>query len=353
MPLELVRQDITCMQVDAIINAANNRLAQGGGVCGAIFAAAGAERLTQACQAIGHCETGQAVVTPGFELPAKYIIHTVGPVWQGGKHGEEELLRSCYLQSLHLARKKRCQSVAFPLISSGIYGYPKGEALAVAMGAIRSFLTQEADLSVFLVIFDRSALKLSEGLLGRVQSYIDDHYVDTHQYLRRSAEPLFRGGKGQEPNGLESPQAFDACLAPNLAASKSAAAQREEQRPRRSLRDLLFHMEDSFSLMLLRLVDEKGMTDVQVYKRANLDRKLFSKLRKKDYTPSRQTAMALAIALRLNLDETKDLLARAGYTLSPCSKFDIIIEYFITEGIYDIDQINQVLFSFDQKLLGG
>lgn len=353
MPLELVRQDITRMQVDAIVNAANNRLAQGGGVCGAIFAAAGAEQLTRACQAIGHCETGQAVMTPGFALPAKYIIHTVGPIWQGGKKGEEELLRSCYLQSLRLAWDKGCKSVAFPLIASGIYGYPKGEALAVAVSAIRSFLTQEADLSVSLVIFDRRALTLSEGLLGRVQSYIDDHYVDTHQYLRRSAEPFFRESEVQKHSDLGASCSIDACSPPNLSAPKPAAAQREARRPKRSLRDLLFHMEDSFSQMLLRLIDEKGMTDVQVYKRANLDRKLFSKLRKEGYTPSRQTALALAIALRLNLDETKDLLARAGYTLSPCSKFDIIIEYFITEGIYDIDQINQVLFSFDQKLLGG
>ena len=362
MPLELVRQDITRMQVDAIVNAANNRLAQGGGVCGAIFAAAGAQQLTRACQAIGHCETGQAVITPGFALPAKYIIHTVGPIWQGGKHGEEELLRSCYLQSLRLAQKKRCQSVAFPLISSGIYGYPKGEALAVAVGAIRSFLTQEADLSVSLVIFDRSALKLSEELLGRVQSYIDDHYVDTHQFSRRLSQipsveqdedvASIQGSFSSADVGLKPAQASPFPTAPSASLPK-AGFPKAERRPKRSLRDLLFHMEESFSQMLLRLVDEKGMTDVQVYKRANLDRKLFSKLRKKDYTPSRQTAMALAIALRLNLDETKDLLARAGYTLSPCSKFDIIIEYFITEGIYDIDQINQVLFSFDQKLLGG
>ena len=363
MPFEIVRNDITHMQVDAIVNAANVRLAPGGGVCGAIFAAAGREKLERACRSIGHCGVGQAVITSGFDLPAKYIIHTVGPVWQGGSQGEAELLRCCYLQSLRLAVRKRCRSVAFPLISSGIYGYPKGEALQIAVSAIRTFLTDEADLAVSLVIFDREALELSEGLLGRVQSYIDDWYVGEHTFSRRTQTAVLeREQQEQTSMFLEMPQmqsedtaSFDSadtmqdvCLlrTPTIPETAPTSA-------KRSLSDLLFHMEDSFSRMLLRLIDEKGMTDVQVYKRANLDRKLFSKLRKEGYNPSRQTAIALAIALRLNLDETKDLLSRAGYTLSRCSKFDVIIEYFITEGIYDIDEINQVLFAFDQKLLGA
>lgn len=347
MPFTLIRQDITRMEVDAIVNAANNRLAQGGGVCGAIFAAAGAENLTRACRAIGRCETGQAVITPGFALPARYVIHTVGPVWQGGERGEAAQLRSCYLQSLRLAARQGCHSVAFPLISSGIYGYPKGEALAIAASAIRSYLNEEGDLDVYLALFDRGAFRLSEGLLGEVQSYIDDHYVDEHRFARSfgqdRGEPL--------PPSAPRPAAVPMAAPPGQSSAPASAV--APTRKKRSLRDLLFHLDESFSRMLLRLIDEKGMTDVQVYKRANLDRKLFSKLRKEGYNPSRQTAIALAVALKLNLDETRDLLSRAGYSLSRCSKFDVIIEYFITEGIYDIDEINQVLFAFDQKLLGG
>lgn len=363
MPFEIVRNDITRMQVDAIVNAANSRLAPGGGVCGGIFAAAGREKLERACRSIGRCGVGQAVITPSFDLPSKYIIHTVGPIWRGGGQGEAELLRSCYFQSLRLAEQNRCRSVAFPLISSGSYGYPKGEALQIAVSAIRAFLTDEADLAVSLVLFDRNTLELSEGLLGRVQSYIDDWYVGEHTFSRRTQTAALEREQ-QEPTSmfLEMPpiqsadtsvyepsdDSQDICLlrTPEIPEAPTAA-------PKRSLSDLLFRMEDSFSKMLLRLIDEKGMTDVQVYKRANLDRKLFSKLRKESYNPSRQTAIALAIALRLNLDETRDLLSRAGYTLSRCSKFDVIIEYFITEGIYDIDEINQVLFAFDQKLLGA
>ncbi len=159
MPIQIVQDDITTMRTDAIVNAANSRLAQGGGVCGAIFAAAGAQELTQACRAIGHCDTGDAVITPGFRLPARYIIHAVGPIWQGGTNGEEALLRSCYLNSLALAERHGLRSIAFPLISSGIYGYPKAAALSVAVSAISSFLP-EHDMTVCLVIFDRPTYAL-------------------------------------------------------------------------------------------------------------------------------------------------------------------------------------------------
>lgn len=335
MPFTIVRNDITKMPVDAIVNAANSSLAPGGGVCGAIFAAAGYDRLNKACKSIGHCDVGQAVLTDGFNLPAKRIIHTVGPIWQGGKQNEEALLRSCYLNSLYLAEKQGCQSVAFPLISSGIYGYPKAEALHIAVSAIREFLL-EYDMQVYLVIFDKGAFGLSSRLYPNIQSYIDDHYVDIHRFdRRRNTESIFHTRQLAEQEAMAVPM----------------AAQAEPKK--RSLTDLLGHLDESFSRMLLQLIDEKGMTDVEVYKRANMDRKLFSKIRKDSYSPSKQTAIALAIALRLNLDETKDLLGKAGYSLSHSSKFDVIIEYFIEEGIYDIFEINEALFAFDQKLLGA
>ena len=333
MPFSLVRNDIVNMRVDAIVNAANSSLAPGGGVCGAIFAAAGRTALDKACRAIGHCDVGSAVITPGFDLPARYVIHTVGPIWQGGSRGEADLLHSCYTRALHLARENGCESIAFPLISSGIFGYPKPQALRVAINAIEEFLLKY-EMQVYLVIFDRAALLISERLYENIQRYIDDRYVELRAFPRQAAEAL--------PHARQRAEQADLPLAAPCATPG-----------KRSLDDLLGHLDESFSRMLLRLIDEKGMTDVEVYKRANLDRKLFSKIRKEGYNPSRQTALALAIALRLNLDETKDLLGRAGYALSHSNKFDIIIEYFIEEGVYDIFAINEALFAFEQRLLGA
>ena len=333
MPFSLVRNDIVNMRVDAIVNAANSSLAPGGGVCGAIFAAAGRTALDKACRAIGHCDVGSAVITPGFDLPARYVIHAVGPIWQGGSRGEADLLHSCYTRALHLARENGCESIAFPLISSGIFGYPKPQALRVAINAIEEFLLKY-EMQVYLVIFDRAALLISERLYENIQRYIDDRYVELRAFPRQAAEAL--------PHARQRAEQADLPLAAPCATPG-----------KRSLDDLLGHLDESFSRMLLRLIDEKGMTDVEVYKRANLDRKLFSKIRKEGYNPSRQTALALAIALRLNLDETKDLLGRAGYALSHSNKFDIIIEYFIEEGVYDIFEINEALFAFEHRLLGA
>ncbi|HOQ10523.1 MAG TPA: macro domain-containing protein [Syntrophomonadaceae bacterium] len=325
MPLHLVRNDITKMKVDAIVNAANSALQRGGGVCGAIFAAAGARELQEACNKIGGCKVGEAVITPGFRLPAKYIIHTVGPVWQGGKANEPQLLRNCYINSLTLALEHKCESIAFPLISSGIYGYPKDQALHVAVSAISEFLfTHEAN--VYLVLFDKNAVTLSEKLFSAITKYIDDNYAEEHllRERRRGIELL------------------------------DTSYHHIQESPRRSLEHILDQLDESFSEMLLRLIDEKGLTDVETYKRANIDRKLFSKIRSnKDYHPSKVTALALAIALKLNLDETLDLLSKAGYTLSPSSKFDVIIQYFIEEGNYNIFEINEALFYFDQPTLGS
>lgn len=340
MPFTIVRNDITTMAVDAIVNAANSSLAPGGGVCGAIFAAAGRDRLERECRAIGHCAVGDAVLTGGYSLPARYVIHAVGPIWQGGSRNEAELLRSCYRSALKLAEKKRLKSIAFPLISSGIYGYPKEEALQIAVSAIREHLAH-SELEVTLVLYDRTACVVSEQLMGRVRAYIDDHYADLHRYSRcLNEEAVYYRQEVEQCSRAPSAPMPMPCTAP-------------APKQKRSLRDLLGNLEESFSKMLLRLIDEKGMTDVEVYKRANLDRKLFSKIRKDGYNPSKQTAIALAIALRLNLDETKDLLGKAGYALSHSSKFDVIIEYFITEEIYDIYAVNEVLFAFEQKLLGA
>jgi len=375
MPFAILRNDIVKMRVDAVVNAANSALAPGGGVCGAIFAAAGYAELDRACSAIGHCSVGSAVITSGFHLPAKYIIHAVGPIWQGGGNHEAALLSSCYTSSLQLAEETGCRSIAFPLISSGIYGYPKEEALRIAVEAISAFL-QEHEMQVYLVVFDRLAVVLSEARFSGVQSYIDDHYVDARTFQRREAENQYHARQLEEQEKgetLGAPGAFWEKAAQKPAAARPETKARRPLGPahrddspasvpapsqfsppssKRSLKDLVGCLEESFSAMLLRLIDEKGMTDVEVYKRANMDRKLFSKLRKEGHNPSKPTAIALAVALRLNLDETRDLLGRAGYTLSHSSKFDVIIEYFISEGVYDIYEINEALFAFDQRLLG-
>lgn len=392
MPLTLIRTDIVRVHTDAIVNAANSALAPGGGVCGAIFAAAGYAELERACRAIGHCDVGGAVITPGYRLPARYVIHAVGPIWRGGGYGEEALLRSAYRSALTLAVEQGCQSVAVPLISAGIYGYPKQEAFRVAVGTIQDFLL-EHELEVSLILFERGSVVVGEQRYKRIQSYIDDHYVEEHSFARRSGEAPYQQRQLEEQRGAQAampcPAAPErrekepffglfsrrrpdraeksASCEPELgsgaqdgrAFEDSAEPVREERTAlygsasRRSLEERVHHLDESFSELLLRLIDKKGMTDVEVYKRANLDRKLFSKLRRSSYRPGKQTAIALAIALRLNLDETADLLGRAGYALSPSSRGDVIVRYFIEEGIYDIFAVNEALFSFGEKLLGA
>jgi O-acetyl-ADP-ribose deacetylase len=333
MPLEIVRHDITKMKVDAIVNAANLGLKMGGGVCGAIFKAAGAKELQAACDEIGGCPIGHAVLTDAFKLPAKFVIHTPGPIWQGGTNQEAEQLKASYENSLKLAEKHQCESIAFPLISTGIYGYPKEEALQIAVSTIGSFLLNN-DMLVYLVVFDKKSFGISKKLFTSIHQYIDEHYVD-------EALISFQRNRVGEYYQIDSMQDLD-------------FNEKAEHHPKqRSLIDLVNQLEESFSERLFRFIDEKGMTDAQTYHRANIDRRLFSKIRKGDHTPKKKTVLAFAVALRLNLDETLDLLATAGYTLSHSSKFDVIVEYFIEEGNYNIHEMNEALFAFDQPLLGA
>ena len=334
MPLQIVRNDITKMEVDAIVNAANSSLLGGGGVDGCIHRAAGPELLAE-CKTLGGCETGSAKITKGYRLPCKYVIHAVGPRWRDGKHGEREKLISCYRTSLALAKEHGCETVAFPLISSGIHGYPKDQALKVAIDTISDFLL-ENDMTVYIVIFDRKAYQIGEKLFSDIAAYIDDNYVDEHTDSR-SEQSRRMQMLSDEPEE----ETFGAPLAPMAASAKT-------------LDDALSQIDESFSEMLLRKIDEKGMTDAQCYKKANIDRKLFSKIRSdRLYKPSKPTALAFAIALELPLDETKELLMKAGFALSHSNKFDIIIEYFIEHGNYNIFEINEALFAFDQSLLGA
>lgn len=334
MPLEIVRNDITKMTVDAIVNAANESLLGGGGVDGAIHYAAGPKLLDE-CKTLGGCKTGKAKITGGYNLPAKYVIHTVGPIYEDGKHGEKALLESCYRESLALAKAHNCETVAFPLISSGVYGYPKDQALKVATQVISDFLL-ENEMKVYIVIFDKAAYKISEKLFSDIAEYIDETCVDRSTDYRR--ESMRMNAPMQASVGL-----FEA----DLCECKALSAEDD-------LDAKLKQIDESFSQMLLRKIDEKGMTDAQVYKKANIDRKLFSKIRSDvHYKPSKPTAIAFAISLELTLDETEDMLKKAGFALSRSNKFDIIIEYFIGKGNYNIFEINEALFAFDQSLLGA
>ena len=315
MPFQIVRNDITQMSVDVIVNATNSSLLQGGGVCGAIFNTAGAAILQAACDKLGHCKPGQAVITSGYALPAKFIIHTVGPVWHGGTHDEAKILENCYLNSLELAKSKGFSSIAFPLISSGIFGYPKDEALSIAISTIGRFLLKN-DMNVTLVVYDKNAFVLSERLFSSIEKYIDDNYVIDHSDSRSNH-------RGNIDFSLDSELISTDSLYENSRLSSSSI------KSKRKIEEVILHLDDSFSEHLFRLIDEKGLKDTEVYRKANLDRRLFSKIRSDiDYRPSKSTALALAISLELNLDETLDLLRKAGYTLSHSNKSDLIIEFF-------------------------
>jgi O-acetyl-ADP-ribose deacetylase (regulator of RNase III) len=328
MPLHIVSQDITGMNTDAIVNAANERLQNGGGVCGAIFEKAGLTELQEACDKIGHCPTGSAVITPGFKLKAKYVIHAVGPVWRGGTHHEEQQLKGCYLASLKLADENHLESIAFPLISSGIYGYPKDKAIEAAVEAIQEFLADH-EMDVSLVILDRTIIPLESVLRSRLHRYVGDNY-------RAEAEQLNELRKYREENTAPKAGVYYSRPAPG---------------PGQDLAHALQHARgETFSHMLLRLIDERGLKDAEVYRRANMDRKLFSKIRSnEDYHPKKRTILALAVALRLEEEETEELLKSAGFALSSADKTDVIVSFFIHSRIYDIITINEALFTYEQE----
>ena len=340
MPFSIVRNDISLMSTDVIVNAANERLLAGGGVCGAIFKAAGPAKLAAACEAVAPCPTGRAASTPAFGLDARWIVHAVGPRWVDGAHGEEALLRGAYASALAESARLGARSVSLPLISAGIFGYPPAAALAVACDEVRRFLASDAatvrgtEMSIYLVVFDRAAFAASLNRFNEVAAYIDDEFVDARPARDAGSDLLASAPLPQMP------VCRSAAASPHVDKDEVAA--------------LLRGLDASFSQALLALIDARGLTDAEVYRRANISRQLFSKIRRdNDYRPTKQTAVALAVALQLGLDETEDLLARAGLAPSPSAKFDVIVTYFIERGCYDIYELNAMLFAFDQPLLGS
>ena len=392
MPFQIVRNDLTAVRADAIVNTASPLPGFGRGTDTAVYEAAGMEELLKEREKIGTLNPGEAAVTPAFRLKAKYLIHTVGPRWEGGENGEEAVLSSCYRKSLALAENLGCESIAFPLISSGNYGFPKERALAVASEAISGWL-EHSEMMITLVVFDRDAFLLSKALRDDVAQYIDDHDAE-RKHRREYGAALAQEMCAPEATGPEA-WAQDTCASEAqvpealLSGAMPAEAQLPEMMPeescseeagpvhhtlslfspkkaprrekakagsppanRPSLEDLVKQRGESFQERLLRLIDKRGLTDAEVYRRANLDRKLFSKIRcAPGYKPSKRTVLSLAIGLQLNLEETRDLLMRAEFAFSPASLTDTILIYCIEHRIYNMFQVNSILFDFGQKSL--
>lgn len=362
MPFEIVRNDLTNMQVDAIVNAANPRPVIGYGVDSGVHKKAG-KRLLEARKQIGDIAFGDVAITPAFDLDAKYVIHAVSPIWQDGKNNEITLLENCYAKSLQLALENKCESIAFPLLSAGNHGFPKDVALQTAINVFSRFLMKH-EMQIYLVVFSHKAVALSEKLFHSVKSYIDDTYiqeVSMEEYgvadkcdvrdieLLQLREAMNRRRRAELEYNTQILEAI--CEDASVYEIKEMAP--APSAPRK-LEDLMKEIDETFSEGLIRLIDQKGLKDPEVYKKANIDRKLFSKIKNnKDYKPSKTTCVAFAIALELNLDETRDLIGKAGYALTHSSKFDIIIEYFILQNNYNTFEINEVLFAFEQPLIGA
>ena len=341
MPFLMIRNDITKVAADAIVNPANRNLLQGSGTSRAIYQAAGEQELIAACEAIGRCDLGRAVCTPAFGLPAKYIFHAVCPAWHGGFFGEAKQLAGAYHSALELAAEYHCESVAFPLLSSGNYGYPKEQAFRIAVDTITQYV-MEHDLTVYLVLYDRHSLAVSRKLSASVEEYIDDHYVaqndESYEFDRWRRESAERRRRLEEE------------AAPMLEAAAPPAAPMAA----RSLEHLMDNLGESFTTRLLRLIDERGLKDSTVYKQSNISRQHFSKIQcNRDYNPKKKTVLAFAVGLHLSEDETIDLLQSAGYAFSDGSKRDWIVRYCLEHKIYNINQVNTLLFEYDQEQLGA
>lgn len=363
MPYQIVRNDITQMRVDAIVNPTDPVFSGSGGTDAQIHRVAGT-KLRRACDRLPRLEQGQAAVTKGYLLPCRYVIHTVGPVWHDGTQGEKETLYACYHNALEAAARHRCETVAFPLIASGTFGYPKDRVLRIALEAIGDYLMTH-DMTVYIVVYDKESYDVSKKLQADVQSYIDEHYIDFSPTFAKynassQSEPLFSDAlplwdredykttalfweeqEILEEKRIEPPFPAEAAQAP-----KAAKKQNFDK--------LLSKLDEGFSGTLLRLIDERGMTDVQCYKRANIDKKLFSKIRSNPrYQPSKPTVIAFAVALELSLSDTKMLLEKAGLALTHSSRFDVIVEYFLETQQYDLMEINEVLYKYDLPCLGN
>mgnify|MGYP003275650922 CR=1 FL=1 len=359
MPFQIVRNDITHMNVDAIVNAANPRPIIGYGVDHGIHQKAGKE-LLKARKVIGDIPFGNAEITPAFDLNAKYVIHAVSPIWKDGTQNEVTLLSNCYTRSLQLALENNCESIAFPLLSAGNHGFPKDIALQTAVNAISQFLMQH-DMDIYLVVFSRNAFALSEKLFHSIQSFIDDNYThekfleeygvrDKNDVREKELEELRFSMHQRRLYSMAYEDISDCSVDELLPCSPLSSATIDSKG--RTLEDLIDEMDETFSEALIRMIDQKGFADPDIYKRANISKQHFNKIKNnKDYKPNKNTAIALAVSLKLNLDETKDFIGKAGYALTHSSKSDIIVEFFINEGKFNVIDLNTALYTFGENTL--
>ena len=345
MPFEIVRNDITNMRVDAIVNAASRLPRVNAGVDSAIHKKAGPS-LLEARKKIGYIQPGTAAITPAFMLDAEYVIHAATPTWMDGQHGEVKLLRQAYDMCLDLAAKNDCDSIAFPLLASGNHGFPKSKALQVAVGAFSEFL-MEHEMQIYLVVFSKDSVKLSEKLVHNVACYIDENYIEEYEQKtyggvaenRRRDRYQMRRMMEMQSDCMMAPIVLEPCAKASVG---------------KSLGNFIREKDAGFTETLLELIKKKGMKNAAVYKKANISKQHFSKLiNDPDANPSKQTAIALALALELDVDATKDLIGRAGYALTNSSTFDLIIRYFIEHQQFNVIEINIALYEFDQSLLGA
>lgn len=368
MAFKIVRNDITKMKVDAIVNTANEEPIYSSGTDTAVYKAAGEELLLAERKKIGFMNEGEVAITPGFNLPAKYIIHAVSPCYIDGTYGEERKLRHCYRRSLNLAYENQCKSIAFPLIATGSFGYPKEEGMSIAVEEIKAFLLMH-DMLIYLVVFDTESTRLGLDFYPELEAYIDHNYVcdkreeeyGDRYYGSETNEELEYDKKEDAEKLLKYPSIkIDKCFmkASSIMSTEDVEESAAEEdgavgaffdddlweENESALNERMKHLSDTFQQYLLYLIEVKGLTNTEVYKRAIMTKQLFSKIKvNPDYHPDKATAMRLCVGAKLNLDETKDLMARAGYALSPCDKRDIIFSFFIEREIFDMIEIDIVL----------
>lgn len=346
MPFKIIRNDITKMRVDAIVNTAGEEPGYESGVDRAVYLAAGADKLLKARRKIGFLEEGDSAITPGFRLPAKYIIHAVSPIYIDGTCGEEDRLRKCYKGSLELAKANKCKSIAFPLISTGNFGYPREEGMAIALQEIQKFLLNH-DMMVYLVVFDDASVKISGQIFDEIESYVDERYVGRCMVEEYDADDFLEDDEEEVDERTEALSVFATPRAASHPSPQMVAESPSYAASFRSLQDLVDNVGETFQQRLLRLISEKGMTTVEAYKAAYKDKKFFYKISKNvNYQPTKHTVYAFAVALQLSLDETKDLLASAGLAMSDASRFDIIMQYIFEHKIYDFYKIDCILYDF-------
>ena len=358
MPFQIIRNDITKVKADAIVNTANPKPTYGDGTDRAIYEAAGKKNLLLERKKIGDIAPGQAAVTPAFDLNAKYIIHTVGPLWQGGQYGEFDTLRSCYENSLKLALDLKCRSVAFPLIATGVYGFPKDKALQIAMSVIEPFLMQHS-MKVIMVVFDKKSFELSGTLVEKIEAYVDENYVEAQrkrQFLvdleidlpDEDTERRMRERMRREREALSLREIDHVPDKPKSSIGIGSFVQPKKVK----IDDLLATSEKTFQETFFDLMKAKKLKPSDVYNSADLSRQLFSKMQcDVNYHPNKYTAIKLCLSLKLDIDQTMDLLSRAGFTLSPSSKPDLVVKGCIINQQYKEVQIDLIMFDKCQTTL--